>query len=114
MTKKEMFAEIINVATVADRQDIVDFAQKEIELLNKRNSKESKAAKAKAEERANLAEAIMEVLEGAEEPMRTMEIASAVGISPQKASPILKVMLAEGRINIVNGKRVSLYMVAET
>ena len=40
MTKKEMFAEVIALATANEREDIVAFAEHEIELLdNKRKSK---------------------------------------------------------------------------
>lgn len=111
MTKKEMFNEIINLATKADRQDIVDFATKEIALLNKRNSKESKVAKEKAAERIVLAEKIVDVVTTAAEPMRAKEIANAVGISPQRATPILRELVeTEKRLTVTEGKKkVKLY-----
>ena len=113
MTKKEMFNEIIVVATENNRMDIVDFAKAEIELLNKRNSTESKAKKEKAEETARLSENIITAVSNATDPMRTMEIANEIGVSPQKATPILKALVAEGKlvVNEIKGK-VKVYTVA--
>lgn len=48
MTKKEMFTEIIALANTANRTDIADFAQHEIELLSKKNASTGNS-KAKAE-----------------------------------------------------------------
>lgn len=38
MTKRDYYNEIINIATEMDRQDLVDFANHEIELLDKKKS----------------------------------------------------------------------------
>ena len=65
MTKKEMFGEVINLATEAGREDIVEFCNKEVELLNKRYSRERKVNEKKLAERAELAEAIIKVVETA-------------------------------------------------
>ena len=96
MTKKEMFVEIINLATAENREDIVDFANNEIELLNRRNSKESKAAKAKQEENEALIAQILEVMETATDSLRTTEIAQKISISPQKTTVLLKTMVDRG------------------
>lgn len=112
MTKKEMFAEIVTVATAAEREDIVEFANKEIELLNKRSSKESKAAKAKAEERATLKAQVLDFVGGEDKPVRTMEIATALGVSPQKITPVLSAMVKDGDLNATVEKKVKLFTVA--
>ena len=62
ITKKDMFNEVITLAQENGRDDLVAFAEHEIELLNKRNSAESKAKLAKQAENAKLADAIVEFL----------------------------------------------------
>ena len=112
MTKKEYFAEIVNLATANDRADLVEFAEKEIELLNRRNSKESKAAKEKAEANAKLGEEIVATVADADAPMRTMDIAAAVGISPQKATSILKTLVADNKLAVGVDKKIKTFTLA--
>ena len=113
MTKKEYFAEIVAVATEVGREDLVEFANKEIELLNKRNSKDSKAAKEKAEANAKLGEDIVAAVAEFGAPARTMEIAAAVGISPQKATPILKALVESGKLVEKVEKKVKTFALPE-
>ena len=42
VTKKDRFMEIIEIATELGREDLIDFCNHEIELLNKKKSKETK------------------------------------------------------------------------
>lgn len=90
VTKKDMLNEVIALAQDADRQDIVEFAKHEIELLNKRNSADSKAKQAKVAENAALAEKALAFLGSGDSPKTTLEIGTAVGVSTQKITPILK------------------------
>lgn len=110
MTKKEYFAEIVNLATANDRADLVEFAEKEIELLNKRNSKDSKAAKEKAEAREALKAQVLEVV--TDTPIRTMDIASALGVSPQKVTPVLKALVEDGKLVATVDKKVKTFTLA--
>ena len=112
MTKKEMFAEVVAIATEVGREDIVEFANKEIELLNRRNSKDSKAAKERAEANAELGEYILAAVADADAPMRTMDIAAAVGISPQKATSILKTLVADNKLAAIVDKKVKTFTLA--
>ncbi len=50
ITKKDMFNEVIAIAESLDRQDIVDFAKHEIELLEKKASKSSQTKTQKENE----------------------------------------------------------------
>lgn len=111
MTKKEMFEEIKTVALENGRNDLVDFAEKEIALLNKRNSKDSKAKQAKAEEREQLGEQVIEILTNSE-PLTTMEIATQLGISPQKATAVLKPLKDSGKVTVEKVKGKNLYSLA--
>lgn len=113
VTKAQMFAEVIAMAEDAGRQDIVDFAQHEVELLEKRKTSDSKAKAKKAAETAALAEKIVEVLIQADKPIAALEIAIAVGISTQKAAPILKSMVESGRLVKTEEKRKGFYSLAE-
>ena len=42
VTKKDRFMEIIEIATELGREDLIDFCKHEIDLLNKKKSKETK------------------------------------------------------------------------
>ena len=87
MTKRE-FMEMV-IATV-DNEEMKEFAQKEIETLNRRNSK--RAERPSKTEIANkpIKEEIAKVL--TEEPQTASVIAQKVGISTQKASALLRQM----------------------
>ena len=113
VTKKDMFNEVIALAQAADRQDVVEFAEHELELLAKRSGADSKAKQKKAAETAALAEKVVEVVSGADAPMAALEIATAVGISTQKAAPILKGLVTDGRLVKTEEKRKGFYSIAE-
>ena len=112
MTKAQMFAQVVEMAQAQGRQDIVDFAEHEIELLAKRNSADSKAKAKKAAENAELADKIVEFLAGADAPMATLDVATAVGISTQKATPILKGLVDEKRVVETMEKRKKFFALA--
>lgn len=56
VTKRDNFNEIITIATELGRQDLVDFCKHEIELLDKKKSKETKSQKENTELMAQLLE----------------------------------------------------------
>ena len=84
MTKKEMFGEVITLATENGRQDIVDFANHEIELLNKKSGKSSQTKT--QVENENIKAQIVKALR---------EIGKAVTLSPT-----FKSSLAPGSVTI--------------
>ncbi|MBR6551639.1 MAG: hypothetical protein IKT89_02245, partial [Clostridia bacterium] len=77
MTKKEMFAQVIALAQgeeiSVEVAEIVAFAQKEIELLDRKKSSKSKKEKEKDALDEKIKDAILEILDGAE-PMSASEI----------------------------------------
>ena len=87
MTKRE-FMEMV-IATV-DNEEMKEFAQKEIETLDRRNAKRaerpSKTALANEPIKAEIAKVLTE------EPQTASVIAEKVGISTQKASALLRQM----------------------
>lgn len=111
VTKKDMFNEIIALATANEREDIVEFAKKEIALLAKRNSKSDKALAKREAEKKELEHQVLEVLLESTEPLRTMEIANLMGVSPQKATPVLRRLVESGDISVEKVKGVNIYSV---
>ena len=119
VTKKDMFnmiKEIINTKefdSLATREDINNFLDHEIELLEKRNSKTRKISEKKLKENEALSETILEIVIGAIEPLRTMEIAKIVGISPQKATPFLSKLVKAGKVKVEKVKGANVYSALE-
>lgn len=108
MTKKEMFAQVIALAQgeeiSIEVEEIVAFAQKEIELLDRKKSSKSKKEKEKDALDEKIKDAILEALEETDkdgaEPMSASEILKAISeefedLSIQKVSAILKKMCEE-------------------
>ena len=101
MTKKEAFEAIL--AKVAEDEALVEFVEKEIALLEKRAAKPRKKTKTQLENEA-FKEVILELLEGVETGLTATEVATALGITPQRAVPILKKLTDEERVLRVEGK----------
>lgn len=78
MTKKDLYYQIINLAYGEELQvsidDIVAFAQKEIELLNKKSLSKSKKEVAKAQENDKYMEIIVSILDSTKAKMTVGEI----------------------------------------
>ena len=62
MTKKDYFFMLLNIADVQENEDLVNFINHEIELLNKKNSTEKKPT-AKQIENSEICTAILEGME---------------------------------------------------
>ena len=86
MTKKEMF-EAIKVV-VADNAEMVEFLDKEIALVEKRNARKSTALTKTQKENVEIKARIMEALADAD-GMTATAVAETVGISVAKASALL-------------------------
>lgn len=104
LTKKEMFAQVIAFVQGEEVsvpvEEIVAFAQKEIELLERKKSSKSKKEKEKDALDEQLKEAILLILDEKAEPMSASEILKALSadfedLSIQKVSAILKKMCEE-------------------
>lgn len=92
VTKKQNFEALLALDEVASNEALTDFIKHEIELLAKRKTSHKVNAETEA-----LKETVLDVLDG---QMTTTEICKAVGddISTQKMSPILKALVAEGKV----------------
>ncbi len=101
MTKKEMFAAIINAIegtpTDATTAEMVEFLNHEIDLLNRKRSTKSGKPTAKQMENETIKERIMEILAGKPEGMTATEIMIAlegVSITPsnQKVNSLITLL----------------------
>ena len=98
MTQKEMFNEIIVLATKNGRSDIVEFAKGRIAVLDKKSENRSQTKTQKENE--NLKVLILKVLSNAKVGMTITEIQNKDEIlgslNNQKVSAILRNMVKEG------------------
>ncbi len=101
ITKKEMFNEIVKVATEIGRTDIVEFANHEIELLEKKSASHTQT-KTQVENEA-LKTAIVDCLKGLDKKVTITELQEncpeVAELSNQKVSALLKQLVDAKVIN---------------
>ena len=113
ITKRDRYTEMVAIFEGMGREDLVKFAQHEMELLEKKNTGKSKVTKAEQEKRDALADAVLTILENSAEPIPNAEICKAMPsefgvVSTQKLTPILA-KLVEGEtvtVKTVKGRKV--------
>lgn len=108
MTKVEMFEAI--KAVVVDNAEMVDFINHEIELVQKRNSRKSSKPTKKQTENLAIKEAIKEMLANAES-MTATEVASAVNVSPAKATALLTQLVKAEEVKRTVDKKVARFSI---
>ena len=119
ITKKEMFAQVIAMAqgkeVSVSADEIVAFAEHEIELLNKKAGTKSKKETANDAENARLMEVIVETLTGSEKAMTVSELMTANAdlgeLSNQKISALMKKLVDGGRVHKSTDKRKSVFSI---
>lgn len=119
ITKKEMFAQVIAMAqgeeVSVSADEIVAFAEHEIELLNKKAGTKSKKETANDAENARLMEVIVETLIGSEKAMTVSELMAVnteLGeLSNQKVSALMKKLVDGGRVQKSTDKRKSVFSI---
>ena len=113
MTKKEMFNMIATVN--ADNQEIVDFCEKEIALLEKRKSSPKGQTKTQ-KENESIKAIILEALETSGDKMTVSELLKCEGLdySNQKISALLRQLVEVGKVEkIMEGKKAYFSIVGE-
>jgi len=108
MTKVEMFEAI--KAVVVDNAEMVDFINHEIELVQKRNSRKSSKPTKKQTENLAIKEAIKDMLANAE-GMTATEVATAVNVSPAKATALLTQLVKAEEIKRTVEKKVARFSI---
>lgn len=108
ITKKDMFKEVITLATENGRQDIVDFANHEIELLDRKKSSDTKS---KTQiENESIKKVIVETLTDLAKFVTITELQNANEdlkvYSNQKMSALLKQLVDNKIVKKQNDKKV--------
>ena len=117
MTKKEMFAMIMEVAGVKENEEMVNFLKHEVELLENRNSKSGKSAAKIAEMEAtenliyNALKAIGKPVTATELLANSEEVKENI-ITNQKLSAYLKKLIESGRVVRTMDKKKALFSIA--
>lgn len=100
MTQREFYNAIIN-GTITE--DVIKTAKAAIEKMDATNEKRrntpSKTQEANAPLMAQIAETILTA-----EPKTASDVAGELGVSPQKASALLRALVAEGKANVQDVK----------
>lgn len=104
VTKRERFVEIATILEqIEGTEELVEFVDGEIALLEKRAGKARGLTKTQKENEVLKAE-IVEALAEAEAGATATQVAQAFGISVQKAAQLLKQLVGEARVTRTEGK----------
>ena len=114
MTKREMFVAIASVDAVAANQEMVDFLNHQIELLDNRKSSGERKPTAKQIENEKIKEEIKNLL--SEGRMTCGELAKALDITSQRCSALLRQLGPDGtkEVDKVMEKKVAYFSLAST
>lgn len=111
ITKRDYFNELKGI--VANRQDLVDFINHELELLDKKSS--NKTPTKTQVENEGLKGVIVEVLTNATEPMTITDITNAndklVGLSNQKISALLIQLIGANQVVRTSDKKKAYFSI---
>ena len=118
MTKKEMFAMVMEVLATTDstnKDAMLDFIQHEIDLLERKSSSPKKTASQLENERimVELIEALAEVGEPVTISQLWEKVPTTKTYSNQKISALLRKMIEEGKVVKVTDKKKSYFSLAE-
>jgi predicted transcriptional regulator len=113
VTKRERFAEIVAILEQIEGTEVqVEFVEAQVALLDKRAGKERGLTKTQ-KENEGLKETIVEVLAEADEGATATDVAKVLEVSVQKASQLLRQLVAAGTVTRTegNGKTKTLFSV---
>ena len=114
MTKKEYFGEIKKIvegANVDNRDEIIEFIDRQVELLSKKSNTKTKAQK----ENEVLVEDIYNALAEVGEAVTVTDFIAKAGLefTNQKVSALLKKLVDAGRVVKVTDKKKSYFSIAD-
>ena len=121
ITKKEMFNEIIKMMNgeqmSVSAQAVIDFANHEIELLNKKSSSSSGKPTKTQLENEGYKEVILEALATADKPMTISEIMEyadgLAGLKNQRVSALMTQLKNAGKVIRTEEKKKAYFSLAE-
>lgn len=115
VTKKDLFNEVIALAKENNRNDLVEFAQHEIDLLN--NKKASGTMTATQKENEKIKAIILEELARVNKAVTISDLQAEseklAGYSNQKVSALLKQLVDTKAVAKVTDKKKSYFTIAE-
>lgn len=115
VTKKEMFGRLIELAQENERTDLVEFCEREIDLLNKKASA-SGQSKTQAENekiKVVIAEELTRLARAVTISELQKESTELENFSNQKLSALLKQMVESGTVTRVVDKKKTMFKIAE-
>jgi len=118
MTKRENFEaiiEVINGSEVENKEELVSVIEHEIELIDRKKAKSKEISEEKRAANLEYEAAISLAMGRLEKPSTVSEIVAEIGegtVSTQRASYILKTMVADGKVVNTFDKRKSYYALA--
>jgi DNA-binding transcriptional regulator GbsR (MarR family) len=117
VTKRDYFAgvrAIVEASTAANKDELVAFIDKEVELLNRRNASRADKPTKKQAENAELVEKLYDVLAGLGVASTIADIQAAddelAEFSGQKVSALLKKLVDAGRVVKSYEKKKAYYL----
>ena len=113
-TKREMYNAILAVDGVASNQEMVDFINRQIEILDHRKNASSGKPTAKQVENEGIKDQILAILD-TEGAKTCGELAKALEITSQKCSALLRQLGEEGSKQVVKTmeKKVAWFSLAD-
>lgn len=111
--KKDYLGELKVLAENANRKDLVDFCEKEIEKLTNRKTSQTKNQK----ENEGIKATILEVLAGLDEPITVTDFLKVdervAEYSNQKVSALFKQLVDTGKVEKIVDKKRSYFKIAD-
>lgn len=116
MTKREMFVAIANVAEVAANEEMMNFINHEIELLDNRKNKSSKGLTKAQKENEGIKDLILATLAEAEDKMTVSDLVATSALneySNQKISALLRQLVAGGQVEKTMEKKKAFFSLVD-
>ena len=116
MTKREMFVAIANVAEVAANEEMMNFSNHEIELLDNRKGKCSKGMTKAQKENEGIKELILATLAEMEDRVTVSDLVATDALneySNQKISALLRQLVASGQVEKTMEKKKAFFSLVE-
>ena len=114
-TKREMFTEILNILNEAERPELAEVVQKEIDRLNSRSGPNKKLTEAQ-QKNIQLMDVIFKVLEASDKPMSISQLMADSALadikSNQHCNSLLIKMRKEGRVQRIEVKDGTVFTIA--
>ena len=114
-TKREMFTEILNILNEAERPELAEVVQKEIDRLNSRSGPNKKLTEAQ-QKNIQLMDVIFKELEASDKPMSISQLMADPALadikSNQHCNSLLIKMRKEGRVQRIEVKDGTVFTIA--